>query len=48
MNYIVSVPPIEKQEEFASFVKQIDKSKFVKINLVICKNIIYYRISWFF
>ena len=48
MNYIVSVPPIEKQEEFASFVKQVDKSKFVKINLVICKNIIYYRISWFF
>ncbi len=40
MNYIVSVPPIEKQEEFASFVKQVDKSKFVKINLVIYDNII--------
>ena len=33
-------PPIKMQNEFTSFCKQVDKSKFVKINLVIYENTI--------
>ena len=33
-------PPIEMQIEFTNFCKQVDKSKFVKINLVIYENTI--------
>ncbi|MBQ3712379.1 MAG: restriction endonuclease subunit S [Spirochaetia bacterium] len=47
-NFNLILPPDDLQTEYVKFAKQIDKSKFVKINLVICKNIIYYRISWFF
>ncbi len=44
---MIPVAPLDEQQEFANFVQQVDKSKFVKINLVIYKNIIYYRNSWF-
>ena len=30
LNLVVPVPPIELQEQFANFVQQVDKSKFVK------------------
>ncbi len=36
----ICLPPIEVQEGFESFTRQVDKSKFVKINLVIYDNII--------
>ena len=36
----VPTAPIEEQKKFAAFAQQVDKSKFVKINLVIYDNII--------
>ena len=36
----INLPPMIVQERFATFVKQVDKSKFVKINLVIYENTI--------
>ena len=39
-NLKICLPPIEKQKYFSLFVQQVDKSKFVKINLVIYQNTI--------
>ena len=36
----IKIPKMKFQEQFANFVKQVDKSKFVKINLVIYQNTI--------
>ena len=38
-NYVVNLPPIELQDEFASYVEEIDKLKFESIkHLLICKK----------
>ena len=35
LNLIVPIPPIELQNQFADFVKQVDKSKFIQMNSTI-------------
>ena len=47
-NVKLPIPDLSEIKEYLAFIQQVDKSKFVKINLVIYQNIIYYRISWFF
>ncbi len=43
LNYSIVVPPMEKQKAFESFIKQTDKSKFVKVNCI--KNLYHKRRS---